>query len=159
MKTNQEILDRYLSNEVDDLFEAQKTALICMLPYDMAKPYLDDVYRQQHEDGTLPEGERWTDEWDLKGQILDFLPQIYKTLATGDDFNTSIGLLYIKTWIWAEDESFFDIVEPLYDKLAKRSDIKELLDIISKHYGYEESVTDIPFEELPAKNIESDLSS
>jgi hypothetical protein len=146
LRTNEEILERYASEDSFDIFNAQRTALLCMLPYEVAKPRLDPVYVEKHEKGELLEDEVWKDGWDIKDQILDYLPHMYKSLKARNTFELSVGVCYLKTWVWAEDPTFYDVIHHMFE--VDNIDGKIITDAIAKHYGYEDSITDIPFEEI-----------
>jgi len=148
MKTNEQILERYLSPDSVDIFNAQRISLLCMLPYLMAKPYLEASYVTAYEDGSLPEEERWIEGVDINKQILDFLPDAYKALEVTNEMECLEGLLYLKSWIWAVDEEFHGVIEPLFEEdLLDKG--KSILDAISTHFGYSPTIQDIDFEEIP----------
>ncbi len=158
MRTKEEIFARYQSDETEDMFGAQKTALLCMLPYEMAKPHLDPIYVEKHEKDELPEDERWKEDWDIKDQIIDFLPEIYRDLKKNDTYNVAIGFCYLRSWLWVDNPSFFDIIEPMF-KEGGPADAKPIVDSIARFYGYEEPITEVPFEEIADNDTESDTMS
>jgi len=146
VRTNEEILERHASEDSFDIFNAQRTALLCMLPYEIAKPHLDPVYVQKHEDGTLQDDEKWKEGWDVKDQIIDYLPHMYKAMRAHNDFEISVGVCYLRIWVWTEDSSFYDVIDHMFE--SEMLDAGLLTNAIAKHYGYEDSITDIPFEEI-----------
>jgi len=148
MKTNDEILARYLSDDSVDFFSAQRLALLCMLPFDMAKTYLEASYVTASEDGTLPEEEKWVENFDIKKQITDLLPSLHTALNKGDNMYVLEGILYLKAWIWAIDEEFHTEIEPYFEPGAIEDYGKELLNKISNHFGYKPTIEDIAFEEV-----------
>jgi hypothetical protein len=158
MKTSEEILERYLSEESADFYGSQRLALLCLLPFEMAKPYLTPAYVKEHEEGTLPEDEQWEGEkFDAKANILAFLPDIYKWINSP---TTSIAtlqeaLLHLKALVWVVDEPFHDTLEPLYIG-DPQDEGKIILDKISEHFGYVPTIQDTDFEEVPAGSTSPD---
>ena len=148
MKTNEEILARYLSPESVDIFGAQRIALLCMLPFEMAKPYLHPDYVKASEDDSLPEDEAWRESVDIKEQILVFMPLAYESLKQGNEMETLEGLLYLKSWIWAVDEEFHDEIAPMFEEDFLDQG-KGIIDKIANHLGYIPVIQDVDFEEVP----------
>lgn len=160
MRTQEEILERYTSEDSEDMFNAQRTALLCMLPYEVAKPHLDPIYVAKHDGGELPEDEVWKEEWDVKEQILDFLPHLYSSLATGNSFELSVGLCYLRTWTWAEDDAFYNEVSEAFGEVVTFGAFREVLNRIAEHYGYEPPIVDTPFMEIVKdENDEPEIDS
>ncbi len=149
MKTNEQILERYLSQESVDFFGTQRQILLCLLPYKMAKPYLDENYVMQHDNDTLPEDERWLEDADVKQQILDFLPGMYAFVYKGDTVSVTQGMAALKAWLWVYDEPFLD---ELLSEINDHCDDRDILQMISTHIGYTPIIEDIAFEELPKDN-------
>ena len=148
MKTNEEILARYSSDESDDFFGAQKSALLCMLPLEIAAPYLNPAYVEASKDGSLPEDERWVENFDVKEQVLEVIPDLYEAIKLGDMMHAVEGLLYLKAWIWATDTEFHDVIHPMYEGPVDDSGSKDLTDLIAKHYNYQPTIEDVDFEEI-----------
>jgi hypothetical protein len=149
MKTNEQILERYLSQESVDFFGTQRQLLLCLLPYKLAKPYLDENYVMQHDNDTLPEDERWLEGGDLKKQLMDFMPGLDKAIHKGASGDIVQGFLALRVWLWVmEDEIYPEIEKDLNGELL--ADQKEdLFKRIANHIGYKPIVEDIAFEELP----------
>ena len=147
MKTPEQILERYLSPVSRDFFTAQRAVLLTLLPFKMAKPFLDSGYVEQHENGTLPEDELWLDNVDAKEQMMNFFPEMYKIVGTEDTVSILKGFLCIKTWMWILDDEFYDSMELAFDDgLMNNKDF--VLKKIANHFGYKPSIEDIEFEEI-----------
>lgn len=161
MKTSKEILERYLSEESADVFNAQRLALLCLLPFEMAKPYLSDDYIQAQETGMLPEDETWEGEnFNPKSNILLFIPSIYELFENKSTSPAAImeSLLYLKSLIWVVDEPFHDELASLY--LGDPQDEgKLLLDKVAKHFGWTPTVEDCEFEEIPSENDSTQMEN
>jgi len=155
MKTSEQILERYLSQDSVDFFSAQRRALLGMLPFEMAKPYLDPSFVKATEDGTLPEEEKWIEGHDINKQILAVIPSVYKALYAGDEVSVSEGLLYLNAWIWAIDEEFHSVIAPLYDTDVT-DEGKALLDGIAEHFGYVPFIEDVDYEEVPGEPVQEE---
>lgn len=150
-RTNEEILERYLSDESEDMLGAQRLALLCLLPFEMAKPYLTPSYVKAHEDGTLPEDELWGgSNFDAKENILAFLPDIYKMFndRTTPEASLVEGLLHLKALVWVVDGDFHEELESLFVG-DPQDEGKIILDKIASHFGYTPIIEDVAFEEVP----------
>jgi len=155
MKTSEEILERFLSAESADFFTAQRSVLMGALPYEMAKPHLDQSYVQQIEDGTLPDEEKWEENFVAKEQILELIPILYKALQTGNGAIVAEGLLYMKACVWMDDDKLYSEIEPMYQE--DNLDLgKSIIDKIATHYGHKPSIEDVAFEEIPAEESKDD---
>jgi hypothetical protein len=147
MKTPEQILERYLSPASRDFFNAQRTVLMTLLPFKMAKPFLDPGYVEEAEKGSLPEDELWIEDIDPKEQLMKFFPEMHKIVGTEDTVSIIKGFLCIKTWIWVIDDQFFDHMELSFDEsLLDNKDY--ILKKIADHYGYKPTIEDIEFEEI-----------
>ena len=148
MKTNEEILERFLSPLSADFFNAQRTVLINLLPFDMAKPYLDENYVSEHEAGTLPEDERWEESNDPKTLLMEHLAEMHKLIRSGDEMRLSSGLQWLKGLLWVVDADFYDRIHVLFGK-DEVSMVDSSLKEISDHFGYKPIIEDVEFEEIP----------
>lgn len=148
MKTNDQILERYNSEEAVDFFNIQRNVLLCLLPYKMAKPHLDEDYVMGHDNDTIPEDERWMDNVDIRQQMMDFMPKLHGFVYKGDTANISQGFLALRVWLWALEEEIYDLVE---DQLmfTVNDSPEDLFQLISKSIGYKPAIEDISFIELP----------
>ena len=128
MKTQEEILERF--NQVDDIFRTQKSDLIDFMSFDVAKPYLQPDYVSQVEAGE----QEWKSEIDSKSQILDYLPFAYDKAESEGWLSAARSMLHFKTWIWLDDEDFYNEVSDLIDNYTDYG--IPALNKISTHYGY-----------------------
>lgn len=158
MKTHDEILERYLSEESADAFSAQKLALLCLLPYEMAKPHLTPEYVNAADAGTLSEEEQWQEGLDPKESILSTLPEFYKAISNLDTVNMFLlmeAFLHIKALVWVLDESVHDEISELYvGDPAETS--KQILDRVSTLVGYIPYIEDADFEEVTTETAEEE---
>jgi hypothetical protein len=161
MKTSKEILERYLSEESADLFNAQRLGLLCLLPFDMAKPYLSDDYIHAQESGMLPEDETWEGEnFKPTSAILLYIPGIYEMFENKSTSPATImeSLLYLKALVWVVDEPFHDELAPLY--LGDPQDEgKIILDKVAKHFGWTPTIEDCDFEEIPSESNSTQMEN
>jgi predicted HAD superfamily phosphohydrolase len=134
MKTNEEILERYNSPETIDLFNIQKDLLLTLLPFELAKPYLDANYVASYDD--LPEDEKWEDNFNAGEQLMLFLPLLHKLVSNSNFVEIRKGLLAVRTFIWVIDEEFFNEVDPFFSS-HDLNDLDDFLKKVSKHFGYE----------------------
>lgn len=147
MKTPEQILERYLSPVSRDFFVAQRSILLTLLPFSMAKPFLDAGYVDEHENGSLPEDELWLENIDVKEQIMKFFPEMYKIVGTEDTVSIIKGFLCLKTWIWVLDDEFYEEMEFSFEEgLMNNKD--SVLKKIANRFGYTPVIEDIEFEEI-----------
>jgi hypothetical protein len=146
MKTNEEILERYNSPEVIDVFNIQKDLLLTLLPFELAKPYLDANYVASYDD--LPEDEKWDDNFNAGEQLMLFLPLMHKLVSKDNFVEIRKGLLAMRTFIWVADEAFFNEIDPFFQSY-NLDDLDDVLKKVSNHFGYTPIIEDIPFEEIP----------
>ncbi len=146
MKTNEEILERYKSPDTIDVFNIQKDLLLTLLPFEMAKPYLDANYVAGYDD--LPEDEKWDDNFDAGEQLMLFLPLMHKLVSKDNFVEIRKGLLAMRTFIWVADEAFYNEIESFFYSF-NLDDLDDVLKKISNHFGYTPIIEDIPFEEIP----------
>jgi len=150
MKTQEEILARYQADESADFFGAQRLALLCLLPYEAAKPYLHPDYVKGVEDDTLPEEEKWKEGFDPKEDILEFIPQLYLGIQAGDQLWAMQSLLYVKSWIWATEPELYDKIAPEYEGDFLDCG-KGIVDKLATHFNYKPDIEEVPFEEVPVE--------
>lgn len=148
MKNNDEILERYLSDKSADFFGVQRQTLLALLPYKMAKPYLDSNYVMEHDNYELPEDEYWKDDTNAKDQLMSFMPVFYTYVHKGDVPNVVQGFLAIKVWLWVIDDGFYEEVESELINTVNESP-EDLYYRVAKHIGYTPIIENIEFEELP----------
>lgn len=146
MKTNEEILERYKSLETIDVFNTQKDLLLSLLPFEMAKPYLDANYVATYDD--LPEDEKWEENFNAGEQLMLFLPLMHKLISHDNFVEIRKGLLALKTFIWVADEEFYNTIEHYFNALTL-DEVDEMLTKVNSHFGYTPIIEDIPFEEIP----------
>lgn len=146
MKTNEEILARHNSDESIDVFNIQRDILLSLLPFEMAKDYLDKSYVQGYEE--LPEEEKWEDNFRADEQIMFMLPLAHKIITTSNIMEITRCLLALKALIWVADEAFHDKIATFYDQFDLNN-VDVLVEDISKHFKYEPTIQNIDFEEIP----------
>lgn len=146
MKTNEEILERYKSPETIDLFNVQKDILLTLLPYEMAKDYLDANYVATYDD--LPDDEKWEDNFNAGEQLMLFLPLMHKLVSNANFVEIRKGLLAMRTFIWVIDEEFFNEVDSFFAS-HDLNDLDDFLKKVSNHFGYTPTIENIEFEEIP----------
>jgi len=131
-RTQDEIIKRM--NEADDLFSTQQNDLINFLTYDNARAFLSSEYIKNVEESKEP----WvtTDVADLNKIILSYLPFAYKKARGGRGLSAGRSMLHMKSWIWLDDEEFYEEVKDLIDNYTEYG--IPALDAISEHYGYKE---------------------
>lgn len=132
MRTRDEILNRF--NTVNDFFGTQQGDLLSFLPYEDAKPHLNDDYVAKVEAGQ----EVWTPLTDPKKEILEYLGFAYQKAEDQRGLSAIRSMLHFKAWIWLDDEDFYNEImldmENGYDDYGKG-----ILDKIAAHYGYKRS--------------------
>jgi hypothetical protein len=149
MKTNEQILERYNSDDSIDFFGTQKQILLCVLPYKLAKPFLDENYVMEHDNDTLPEDERWVEGGDLKKQLMDFMPGLDIAIHKGASVDIVQGFLALRSWLWImEDEIYPEIEKDLKGELLPEQR-EDLFKKIATHIGYKPIIENIEFEEIP----------
>ena len=150
MKNNQEILERYLSAESADIFNAQRLALLCLLPFDMAKPYLAKDYIEDYESGNLPDDEGWEGEnFDPKANILLIIPELYRAFGNKSTAiaNLAESLLHLRSLLWVVDEPFLNEIDHLFVG-DPQDEGKLILDKVAFHFGWTPPIDDVEFEEI-----------
>lgn len=151
MKTPEQILERYLSPVSRDFFTAQRSVLLTLLPFRLARPFLDEGYVEEYDKGSLPTDELWLENIDVNDQVMRFLPHMFRIVGTEDTVSILRGFLSLKSWIWALDDQFYDDMELYFDDgLINNKDF--ILKEIANHFGYKPSVEDIEFEEIADGN-------
>lgn len=148
MRTNEQILERHQSEESEDFFNIQRSILLCLLPFELAKPYLQEEYVKGHEDGSLPEDERWNEDIDVKAQMMTFMPDLQNFIYKGDTSGIVQGFLALRVWLWVIDEDFYDEVKDELINTVEESP-EDLFRKISRHIGFSPAIEDIAFEEIP----------
>lgn len=146
MKTNEEILERYLSPETIDTFNIQRDILVSLMPFEMAKPYLDPDYVQHYQD--LPDDEKWDENFRADEQILIFLPVVYKVIRTDNIPEITKALLALKTLIWVADNTYYEEIASFFSE-SDLSNVDDFVYRVSKHFNYVPIIEDIAFEEIP----------
>lgn len=146
MKTNEQILERYNSPETTDVFNIQKDILLSLLPFEAAKPYLDEKYVQGYDE--LPEDEKWDENFNASEQIMILLPLVHKLITRNNTMEITRALLALKSLIWAADEPFHDEIASFYDQFDLNN-VDTFVDKISNYFNYVPIIQDIPFEEIP----------
>lgn len=144
-KTTEQIIERIASPETIDFFNIQRNILITFLPYELAKPYLDDSYVENYD--SLPKDEKWKDE-DPQTKLMEFLPLVYKETSRSNFIEMRQALLVLKVLVWLLDDEFYSEIEPFYSKFDL-DDADDVLKKVSNHFGYKPIIEDIPFEEIP----------
>ncbi len=128
MRTQQEILARF--EKADDFFGTQKGDLISYMEFEFAKPYLKEDYVKKVEAGE----EVWEVSTDPKKKILEYLDFAYGKAEDERGLSAARSLLHFKTWIWLDDEDFYNEVLPLIENYTDYG--IPALDKISEHYGF-----------------------
>jgi len=128
MRTQQEILERF--ENASDIFGTQKGDLLSYMSFENAKPYLKEDYVKQVEAGE----EVWKVSIDPEKEILDYLPFAYEKAEGERGLSAARSMLHFKTWIWLDDEDFYNEVIDLIDNYTNYG--IPALDKISRHYGY-----------------------
>lgn len=128
MRTQEEIMVRF--EKADDLFGTQKGDLIDYMSFENAKPYLQEEYLAKVESGE----EKWEIKTDPEKEILDYLDFAYDKAEGERGLSAGRSMLHFKTWIWLDDEKFYNEVIDLIDNYTNYG--IPALDKISEHYGY-----------------------
>jgi hypothetical protein len=151
MKTHEEILERYKSNDSIDFFNMQRNILLSLRPFELAKPYLDANYVQGYND--LPEGEKWYENFRADEQILIFLPVVHKLISKDNPIETTKALLALKSLVWVADETFYNEIASFYEEMDL-SNVDAFVNKVSKHFNYVPIIEDIEFEEIPKDDVQ-----
>jgi hypothetical protein len=137
MKTQEEILKRINDPKYQDLFGTQTSDLVSFLTFDNAKQFLKEEFVTEVEKGN----KTWEQKTDAKKEILGYLPFAYEKAEGQRGLSAVRSLLHMKSWIWLdgghgyENDGFSD---EICDMMEESNDYGiEVLDKISKHYGYE----------------------
>lgn len=128
MRTQEEILARF--EKADDFFGTQKGDLVSYMEFEFAKPFLKEDYVKKVEAGE----EKWEVSTDPKKDILDYLDFAYDKAEDGRGLSAGRSMLHFKTWIWLDDEKFYNEIIGMIDKYTNYG--IPTLDKISEHYGY-----------------------
>lgn len=128
MRTQEEILKRF--DEADDMFGTQQSDLVEYMTFENAKPHLKEEYVLEVESGA----EKWEQRTDPKAEILDYLPFAYEKAEDERGLSAARSLLHFKSWIWLDDEEFYNKVLPIMDNYTNYG--MPALNMISDHYGY-----------------------
>jgi len=131
MRTQEEIMVRF--EKADDLFGTQKIDLIDYMTFKNAKPYLQEEYVAKVESGE----EKWEIKTDPKKEILEYLDFAYDKAEGERCLSAGRSMLHFRTWIWLEDDKFYNEVINLIDNYTNYG--IPALNKISKHYGYARS--------------------
>ena len=131
MRTQQEILQRF--QEVEDFLGIQKVDLIAYLEFEFAKPYLREETIKKIESGE----EKWEVFTDPKKEILGYLDFAYEKAENQRGISAARSMLHFRTWIWLDDEEFYNKVIGLIDNYTNYG--IPALDMISQHYNYTKS--------------------
>lgn len=131
MRTQEEIMERF--EKADDLFGTQKGDLIDYMTFENAKPYLQEEYVAKVENGE----EKWEMKTDPKKEILEYLDFAYDKAEGERGLSAGRSMLHFRTWIWLDDESFYNEVINLIDNYTNYG--IPALNRISKRYGYSRS--------------------
>lgn len=128
MRTQQEIKERFEKNE--DLFGTQRSDLIEFMNLETAKLYLKGDYLAKVEAGE----EIWGAKSDARKEILDYLDFAYEKAENERGLSAARSLLHMKTWIWLDDQVFYDEVIDLIEDYTDYG--LPALDKIAQHYGF-----------------------
>jgi hypothetical protein len=131
MRTQEEIMERF--GKADDLFGTQKGDLIDYMTFENAKPYLQEEYVAKVENGE----EKWEMKTDSKKEILEYLDFAYDKAEGERGLSAGRSMLHFRTWIWLDDEAFYNEVINLIDNYTNYG--IPALNEISKRYGYSRS--------------------
>jgi len=129
MRSQSEILKRF--EEADDFLGTQKADLGAYLEFENVKAFLNEEYIAQVESGE----EVWEASTDPKKEILDYLPFAYEKARNERGISAGRSMLHFKTWIWLDDEKFYNEVIDLIDNYTHYG--IPALNKIAKHYGHE----------------------
>ncbi len=129
MRTQEEILERIKS--ADDLFGTQIADLVNYLDWDNRKQFLKDEYVAKVESG---EEEKLPTHTNPKQEILDYLEFAYGKAHGQRGLSAGRSLLHFKTWIWLDDEKFYNEILPFINDYTEYG--LPALDRISAHYGW-----------------------
>lgn len=146
MKTNEQILERLNDPEIIDFFDIQKNILVAFLPFELAKPYLNQAYVDNYDE--LSDDEKWTESNDPIDSIIKIMPDIHTLMGRDNFMETKKGLLVLKALIWLDSDELYTQVEHYFME-PTIANMDEGLKVIAKHYGYVPVIEDIDFEEIP----------
>jgi len=136
MRTQEEILER--AKNANDIFGTQLGDLVPYMEFENAKQFLKEDYVDKIESGE--------DVWNMlsnpKEEILDYLEFAYEKAEDERGLSASRSMLHFKTWIWLDDEVFYNKVIGLIDNYTNYG--IPALDEISKHYGFVREKQDNP---------------
>lgn len=130
IRNQQEIMDRFNSEESKDLFGTQMTDLLGFMDYENVKPHLIKEFIEKVEKGE----EVWTPKTDAKKEILNYLDFAYEKAENQRGLSAGRSMLHFKTWIWLDDDKFYNEILPLIDNYTNYG--IPALDKIAAHYGY-----------------------
>jgi len=128
MRTQAEILERF--EKADDFFGTQKGDLISYMEFENAKPHLKEDYVKKFEKAE----EKWKVSNAPKKEILEYLDFAYDKAEDERGLSAGRSMLHFKTWIWLDDEKFYNEVIYLIDNYTNYG--IPALDKISQHYGF-----------------------
>lgn len=130
MRTQEEILERFKT--ADDMFDTQRGDIIAYMEFENVKPFLKEEYVRKVESGE----ETWTvaSVTDAKEKILDYLDFAYDKAKNQRGLSAARSMEHFKTWIWLEDETFYNEIFPLLENYTDYG--IPALDKIAEHYGY-----------------------
>lgn len=128
IRTQEEIKERF--NQSNDIFSTQREDLIPYMDFENAKEYLEEDYVKEVESGE----EVWEKSIDPKNSILDYIGFAYEKAEGQRGLSAERSMLHFKTWIWLDDEKFYNEVVDLIDNYTCYG--IPALDKIAKHYGW-----------------------
>ena len=128
MKTTQEILARIAEIEADDMFGFQKGDLLAFLPYDVAKPFLNEemtqdkwatIVRPQTKEAAV-------------GEMLNYMPFAWEKANDCRGISACRSVEHMKAWLWLAGDDLYDKLDDLYEFYGK-----PCLAVICEKYGWD----------------------
>lgn len=132
MRTQQELIDRYNDYISNDVLFVQRSDLAEFMTLETARPFLNEEAVKKFDAGEDQWGEVATDS---KSIIIDYLTFAYDQANARRPLASARSLLHFKTWIWFDDDQFYQEILPLIDDYDNFG--LPALDKIAEHYGYE----------------------
>ncbi len=130
-RTIEEIVTRINDRKYHDFLGTQGSDLVGALPYEAAKPFLNDEFIKKHEAGE----EKWEPTTDFKKEILEYLPFAFGKAWDERGISAERSLYHLKTWIWLDgNDAFYEKVLPFIENYTDYG--LPALRMIAEEYGY-----------------------
>ena len=129
MRTDDEILARIETVKGDDWIGVQVSDLLCRLPFEKARPYLEP---EATPDGWKIAGR---DRESLLAKMLDYMPFAWEKANNGRGLSADRSMDHYSAWVWLAGDDLGDLTK-------YRHYGKDNLCRICKHYDWDASQWD-----------------